>query len=161
MTDQAEINREEGARQPILVSACLLGLRTRYDGKTKLSQKVLDYLEREGLIAIPVCPEQLAGMPTPREGAHFLKGNGEDVLEGRGEICSVSGTPMDQIFRHGAEEVLRIAQLTQCRSALLKERSPSCGVNQIYCQGILVTGTGVTTALLIKSGLSVLSEEDL
>ena len=72
------MNRESSAnghREPILVSACLLGLPTRYDGKTKRSQAVVEYLQRENLLPIPVCPEQLAGMSTPREKTFFKSGH--------------------------------------------------------------------------------------
>lgn len=147
--------------RPILVSACLLGLNTRYDGRTKHNQAVLDYLAAHNLVPIPVCPEQLAGLPTPREETHFTAGNGEDVLEGHGEVASKTGASMNATFCKGAEEVLKIARLTGCRVALFKERSPSCGVNQIYRGGNKVAGMGVTTALMIREGFTVFSENDL
>jgi uncharacterized protein YbbK (DUF523 family) len=148
-------------REPILVSACLLGLQTRYDGRSKRNQKVIDFLQKHQLIAIPVCPEQLAGMPTPREATQFETGQGEDVLHGRGTVVSRSGQSMNDVFCRGAEEVLNIARLTGCRTALFKERSPSCGVHQIYRQGFRVSGMGVTAARLAEDGMIVLSEEDL
>jgi len=150
-----------GKPRTILVSACLLGLPTRYDGKTKLSQRVIDYLQREDLLPIPICPEQLAGMSTPREKTFFHSGNGQDVLAGSGKVVSASGQPMNEVFCRGAKLALKIARLSDCHHALLKERSPSCGVHQIYLGEECVTGTGVTTALLINEGLEVISEEDL
>ena len=75
--------------KPILVSACLLGLPTRYDGKSKRSEKVLDYLQREKLTPIPVCPEQLAGMTTPRDKTFFKAGDGQTVLTGTVLVMSV------------------------------------------------------------------------
>lgn len=151
--------------KPILVSACLLGLPTRYDGKTKRSQAVIDYLQRENLLPIPICPEQLAGMATPRDRTFFHSGDGHDVLDVHddkaGKVISVNGQPMNDVFCRGAKLVLQIAGLSDCRRALLKERSPSCGVHQIYRGDERVQGAGVTTALLINAGLDVISEEDL
>ena len=148
-------------REPILVSACLLGLQTRYDGRSKHCQKVMDFLQKHQLIAIPVCPEQLAGMPTPRDATQFDNGHGNDVLHGRGTVVSRSGQCMNEVFCHGAEEVLKVARLTGCNKALFKERSPSCGVHQIYRQGARVSGMGVTAARLAEEGMTLLSEEDL
>lgn len=148
-------------REPILVSACLLGLPTRYDGTTKRNQRVLDWLAREGLLPIPVCPEQLAGLPTPREQTFFRGGDGRAVMAGNGEVVSVSGKTMNEHFLRGAHQTLRVAQLTGCRRALLKERSPSCGVRQIHRGGDIVAGIGITAALLLEAGISVQSEETL
>ena len=150
-----------GHKQPILVSACLLGLATRYDGKAKRSQAVMEYLQRENLLPIPVCPEQLAGMSTPREKTFFNSGSGFDVLAGKGHAVSASGESMNDIFCRGARMVLQIGHLSHCRRALLKERSPSCGVHLIYRGEARGPGTGVTTALLIEEGFEVFSEEDL
>ena len=149
------------SRRPILVSACLLGLPTRYDGRSKCSSEVLDYLEREQLLAIPVCPEQLAGLPTPREKTCFLSGTGRDVVDGAGEVVSASGRKMNATFLKGARVTLAIARQTGCTHAIFKERSPSCGVHCVYRGPDKVPGAGVTTALLIQEGMTVLSEEDL
>jgi uncharacterized protein YbbK (DUF523 family) len=148
-------------REPILVSACLLGLPTRYDGTAKRKQAVLDWLEREQLLPIPVCPEQLAGLPTPREKTRFGRGDGRAVVAGSGEVVTFAGQPMNEFFLRGARETLRIARLTGCRRALLKERSPSCGVHQIHLNEAIVPGVGVATALLSDAGIAVLSETDL
>jgi uncharacterized protein YbbK (DUF523 family) len=145
----------------ILVSACLLGLPTRYDGKGKHSQDVLDYLQREKLTPIPVCPEQLAGMTTPRDKTFFQSGDGRAVLAGNGEAVSENGQLMNAIFCHGAKMTLEIARLSGCRRALLKEGSPSCGVHRVYLGEDMVAGIGITSALLINSGMDVISEEDL
>lgn len=147
--------------KPILVSACLLGLPTRYDGKAKHSQKVFDYLQREDLIPVPVCPEQLAGMTTPRAKTCFHSGDGHDVLAGKGQVISDSGQDMNEIFCRGAKLSLQVARLSKCQKALMKERSPSCGVHQVYLGQDRIAGAGVTTALLLQKGFEVLSEEDL
>lgn len=155
------LKEKKSHRQPVLVSACLLGLPTRYDGKTKRSQTVIDYLKRENLVPIPICPEQLAGMKTPRDKTFFLSGDGHDVLTGKGKVTSSNGQPMNEIFCRGAKLALQISRLSNCRRALLKERSPSCGVHQIYRGNEKVKGAGVTTALLISKGIEVISEEEI
>ena len=157
--DKEETPKKSG--ETILVSACLLGLPTRYDGKAKRSQDVLDYLQRENLTPIPVCPEQLAGMTTPRDKTFFLSGDGRAVLAGNGEAVSENGRSMNAIFCRGAKMTLEIARLSGCRRALLKEGSPSCGVHRVYLGEDKVAGMGVTSALLISSDLDVISEEDL
>lgn len=133
----------------ILVSACLLGCPCRYDGTAKADPRVLALMERHTLI--PVCPEQLGGLPTPRlpserrEGGVFDRG-GKNV------------TPQ---YRQGAEEVLRLARLYGCTHAVLKERSPSCGSGQIYdgsFSHVLVPGSGVAAELLAQNGITVLGE---
>ena len=147
--------------EPILVSACLLGLPTRYDGQCKHSQAVIDFLQRENLLPIPVCPEQLAGLTTPRDKTFFQAGTGVDVVAGNGSVISLNGEPMNEIFLLGAKLVFQIGEICNCRRALLKERSPSCGVHQIHLQDNIVSGRGVTTAFLINKGFDVISEEDI
>ncbi|PLY03447.1 MAG: DUF523 domain-containing protein [Desulfuromonas sp.] len=147
--------------EPILVSACLLGLRTRYDGTQRLHPEVTRFLETEGLLPIPVCPEQLAGLPTPRPSALFHSGDGDTLLDGNGELCDTSGNELNELFLQGAEQALSIARLTGCKRALLKERSPSCGCHQVYRAGNLVSGRGVTSALLQRNAIRVISEEEL
>lgn len=147
--------------RPILVSACLLGLSTRYDGRSKRNPQVLEHLRKNGLIPIPVCPEQLAGLPTPRPKTCFAAGDGADVLDGKGSLVRDDGSEVGRIFVSGADETLQIACLTGSREALFKERSPSCGVHQVYCGHRIVSGQGVATALLLRNGLQVYSEEDI
>lgn len=148
-------------KEPILVSACLLGLHTRYDGAGKRNQAVIDWLEHEGLLPVPVCPEQLAGLPTPRKKTRFRLGDGHAVIAGSGEVVTFDGQSMNEPFLRGARETLKIARLTGCRRALLKERSPSCGVHLIHRNDEIVEGVGIAAALLIEAGLVVYSEADL
>ena len=154
------MNRVSSLR-PILVSACLLGLATRYDGRSKPCPRVFDYLATEGLLPIPVCPEQLAGLATPRPPARFESGDGEALWLGQGELINQRGEPMNAVFMRGAQETLRIAQLTACHRALLKEGSPSCGLHRIHRGEARVAGIGVTGALLRQAGLTLISDEDL
>jgi uncharacterized protein YbbK (DUF523 family) len=147
--------------RPILVSACLLGLNTRYDGRTKKNQSVLDYLRDNDLQPIPVCPEQLGGLPTPRPQTWFQTGDGAAVLDGDGEVINIAGESMNETFIRGAQATLEIAQLSGCELALLKQRSPSCGVGQIYQGEQVVAGDGVTTALLKRHQIHIQSEDVL
>lgn len=147
--------------RPILVSSCLLGLRTRYDGGSKSNEKVLEFIREKGLIPIPVCPEQLAGMPTPRPATRFSRGDGAEVIDGKGAVVNAEGGIVNDTFLRGAIETSKLARLTGCSQALLKERSPSCGVHQIYLGDRIVAGQGVTAALLARNGLDIFSEEDL
>jgi len=145
----------------VLVSSCLLGLDSRYNGICKKNQGVLDFLADGGWTVVPVCPEQLAGLPTPRPATQFASGDGDDVLNSTGVVLNSRGVDMNAAFIKGAEQTLAIASLSNCTLAILKERSPSCGIHQIYRNGSIVPGRGVTAALLSKQGLSLYSEEDL
>ncbi len=135
-----------------LCSACLLGVKCRYDGKSNLNRKVLKLAKKE--ILIPVCPEQLGGLPTPREKA--------EQKEGR--VITQSGKDVTKNFLRGAQEVLKIAKRLGIKEAILKQRSPSCGSGQIYdgsFKGKVIKGDGITAKLLKKHGIKVITEEDL
>jgi len=151
------------AKRPktILVSSCLLGLDSRYNGICKKNQDVLDFLAANGWTAVPVCPEQLAGLPTPRPATQFANGDGDAVLTGNAVVLNSRGVDMNAAFIKGAEQALTIAGLSNCTLAILRERSPSCGVHEIYRNGSVVPGRGVTTALLRNQGLAIYSEDDL
>ncbi|MBN2644147.1 MAG: DUF523 domain-containing protein [Desulfuromonadaceae bacterium] len=145
----------------VLVSACLLGLPTRYSGVPKENQRVRDFLRRHQLIPIPVCPEQLGGLPTPRPKTFFSQGDGEAVLEGTGLLVNEQGEERNQPFILGAQATLAIARECNCELAILKERSPSCGSRQIYLGSQLISGRGVACALLVKKGLQIVNEEEI
>ena len=135
----------------ILVSACLLGLPVRYDGKSKPCERVISLLKRHTLI--PVCPEQLGGLPTPRPRAEIRDGK---VLNERGEDVT-------EHFERGARITLDIAKMLNVDLVIFKSRSPSCGVGKVYdgtFSGKLIDGNGIAADLLIKSGFEVLDEED-
>jgi len=135
-----------------LCSACLLGIKCRYDGKRKLNKKVIELLKKE--ILIPVCPEQLGGLPTPREPA--------EQKEKR--VITKFGKDVTRNFERGAKQVLGLAKLYGIKEAVLKQGSPSCGCGQIYdgtFSGRVIRGDGVTTAILKRNGIKVVSEEDL
>ena len=151
----------EATPRTILVSACLLGLRTRYDGETRSNDAVIDFITRGNWLPIPICPEQLGGLPTPRPDAEFKIGDGAALLAGNGLLVNRISTDVGSEFLQGAEQTAAIASLCHCSIALLKERSPSCGVHYIYRNGELIKGSGVTAAHLQLQGLSLFSEEDL
>lgn len=133
----------------ILVSACLLGMHCRYDG-TGVMQEELKELSRNYHL-IPVCPEIYGGLATPRSpaecvGERIVTKNGEDVTDA---------------YYKGAEEILHLARLYNCRYAILKERSPSCGYGSIYdgtFQGRLVSGNGAAAQLLSDHGIEIYGE---
>ena len=142
-----------GRRGPVLVSACLLGLPTRYDAAHSRREGVVRMLR--GCPLIPVCPEQLGGMPTPRHPAEITAGSGRDVLEGRARLVDDQGTDVTEQCLRGARTVARIADLFGVRRAVLKEGSPSCGVRRVKRRGRDVEGSGVTAALLRQRGIEV------
>ena len=142
-----------------IVSACLAGLRTRYDGKDCCDKRI-QCLVAEGK-AIPVCPEQLGGLPTPREAIEIRNDNGNGILLGRTKaIGKESGTDYTPNLLRGADEVLKIASLLKIKKAILKDGSPSCGSTYIKKGGKRIKGVGVTTAVLLMAGVKVLSEKD-
>ncbi len=128
----------------VLVSACLVGLCTRYDGAVKANPSCMEFLQ--GTTWIPVCPEQLGGLPTPRPAADILSGNGHGVLNGTASVRTRSGEDLSAPFIKGAEQVLQIATSQKVSAACLKSGSPSCAVS----------GTiGVTAALLKEQGITL------
>ena len=136
----------------ILISACLLGTRCRYDGASKEHPLVKTLAERHTLV--PVCPEQLWGLPTPRPPAERQGGT----------VRTRSGIDVTDQYRRGAEETLRLCRLLGCEAAVLKERSPSCGRGQIYdgtFSGTLTAGDGVTAELLTANGIPVYGESQI
>jgi uncharacterized protein YbbK (DUF523 family) len=139
--------------RPLLVSACLLGLATRYDGSHRLCPDLLSMAHACTLI--PVCPEQLGGLPTPRPPAEVASGTGADVLDGAARVVDSTGADVTDRYLRGAELAARIAELTGARSAVLKEGSPSCGVSRIRRDGADAPGEGVAAALLRRRGLQL------
>ena len=133
----------------ILVSACLAGFPCRYDGTSKTNEKIVQLVREDK--AIPVCPEQLGGLTTPRLPSEIRNGR----------VFSSEGRDVTPEFEKGAAAVLQIAKEYGCTKAILKARSPSCGKGQIYdgtFSGKLVDGNGKTTALLLENGIEVITE---
>lgn len=146
-------------QKKILVSACLLGICCRYDGRSKPSQEVLAQIGFKNNF-IPICPEQWGGLSTPRVPCEIVGGDGADVWRMHAKVCDCQGQDYSSAYRKGAEEVLRIAKVFQATEAWLMSKSPSCGCGQIYdgsFSGRLHNGDGVCTALLKQHGLAVRS----
>ena len=138
----------------ILVSHCLLGEPCRYDGASRLDRQVLE-LHKAGHTLIPVCPEVLGGLDTPRPPAE---------LQPDGRVMNRQGEDVTEAYRRGAELALKIARENGCTIAILKARSPSCGSGEIYdgtFSGALTSGFGVTARLLREAGITVMDEEHL
>lgn len=138
----------------LLVSACLLGVNCRYNAEPKaLPDDLLSrLLERHTVV--PVCPEQLGGLTTPREPS-----------ERQGtRVVMRSGRDVTAAYARGAQEALRLARQFGCTAAVLKERSPSCGHGEIYdgtFTGTRTSGDGVTAALLLENGIAVYGESEI
>jgi uncharacterized protein YbbK (DUF523 family) len=152
---QASAKRRPG----IIVSACLTGVRCRYDGGHRLDQKVLRRSMEEELV--PLCPEQMGGLSIPRHPSEIIGGDGDDVLDGRARVVDTEGMDVTGQFLKGADEFLSTAKRSNIKKAIMKEKSPSCGVHRIYRNGILVSGKGVLTALLMREGIGIMSNEEI
>ena len=151
-----------GEKENILVSACLLGVNCRYDGGNGKQDGLIGLIDKYNFI--PVCPEQLGGLGTPREPAEqqFVYGETGDLDIVR--VVDRSGKDVTDCFFKGAEETLKLARLYDCKRAILKERSPSCGHGCIYdgtFSGTKVPGDGVTARLLEENGILVSGESSI
>lgn len=136
----------------ILVSACLLGEKCRFDGKSKPNEQVLKLKEKYN--CIPVCPEVDGGLPTPRNSSEIV---GDKVI-----MCD--GTDVTNAFQKGACAALLAARENNCKLAVLKARSPSCGKGAVYDGSFtktLKSGDGITASLLISNGITVIDEMEI
>ncbi len=113
------------------------------------------------IIFIPLCPEQLGGLTTPRVSAQIVNGNGEDVLDNFARVIDSMGRDVTEQFLRGAEEAGRIAKLMGASGAIMKEMSPSCGVRFIRKSDSIIEGMGVTSALLMREGIHVISSDEI
>ena len=146
----------------ILVSACLLGIDCKYNGSNNENTKVKEYLkDKEFVIA---CPEQLGGLSTPRNPSEIVKCDKDGIINENYKIINNKNVDVTENFIKGAKETLKIAQIYNCKEAILKEGSPSCGSTFIYdgsFTGNKILGEGVTTKLLRDNNIKVISEKDL
>jgi uncharacterized protein YbbK (DUF523 family) len=136
------------------VSACLLGLPTRYDNRCLKDVSISG--EFQNRVIIPVCPEQLGGLPTPRPPSEFRGGSGPEVLAGKARLVNAEGADVTENFLRGAEITCKIAGIAGAAEALLKDGSPSCGLSRVAVDGKEVAGMGVTAAALAKLGLKLM-----
>lgn len=136
----------------IFVSSCLLGIDCKYNGKNNKNDKVLEFIK--DYTVIPICPEQLGGLETPRLPAEII---GDKVINSEGKDVTKN-------FKKGANEVLKLLELYDIEFAILKNGSPSCGSSLIYdgtFSNIKINGEGITVRELRKKGIKVVSEEDI
>lgn len=139
--------------EKILISACLIGDKCRYDGRTNYNPKIKDLLEKYELI--PFCPEVEGGLKTPRDPSEIQKD---------GSIKMVTGRDVTKFYERGAEKALDICLCLGIKIAILKDRSPSCGSKKIHdgsFSGKVIDGEGVTTQLLKRKGIKVISEDEI
>ena len=135
-------------KEKILVSGCLLGLNCRFDGKNNYTKEIDEFLKDYSVI--PICPEIMGGLPTPRIGA-------ERVAD---RVITADGRDVTEQYRKGAEEVLFLAKKYNVKKALLKLRSPSCGSDKIYdgtFTNTVTKGNGVTAELLKNNGIEIIT----
>jgi len=148
----------------VLVSACLLGKRVRYDGGSlSINEQILDSWLSEGRV-VSVCPEVEAGMSIPRKPAEIAEGHGGQVLDGEADVIERDGGSVTDDFIEGASVALARCQQHNITVAVLAESSPSCGSSFIYdgsFSGNRIPGMGVTTALLRRHGIQVYSQHEL
>ena len=139
-------------KEYILVSECLAGVNCTYDDSNNESKAVLDLMKTHNVVL--VCPEQLGGLATPRIPAEQI---GDKVFDKNGKDVTIN-------FNKGAQEALKIAKIYNCKKAILKAKSPSCGSKQVYDgshSGNLIEGEGVTSKLLRENGIEILNENEI
>ena len=150
--------------EKILVSACLVGERVRYNGIVKsFESHVLTSWNRRGRVVV-ICPEVAGGLLVPRPRSEISGGDGSQVLNGHKKVIHINGQDVTRYFLDGAQKALELAGSLGIRIAILKEGSPSCGSGYIYdgsFSGIKKSGKGVTAALLEESGIRVFSEREI
>ncbi len=150
--------------QKILVSACLLEEKIRYDGLVVPVSKMMTDILRSTADMIPFCPEVAGGLPVPRNPAEISGKDGFDVLDGRATVKNKSGDDVTLFYLNGAAKALETAIKNNIQVAILKEKSPSCGNSLIYdgtFTKTLKSGKGVTSALFERNGIHVFNEKEI
>lgn len=145
----------------ILVSGCLSGDNSFYNGVSKVIEPIKKLVEENK--AIPVCPELLGGLSVPRERSEIKGGTGQDVLAGRCKVVTESGKDITTDFIAGARRTLSLAKKYNVKKAVLKSRSPACGCGQIYNGSFtekVIEGDGVACALLKINGIEVIRDDE-
>ena len=140
-------------KEPVGVSLCLLGIPCRYDGGHKRMKGLERFLER--FSPVPFCPEQLAGLTTPRLPAQFYGGDARAVLKGKAKIVNEKGEDVTEKLIKGCEYALEIAELAGVKRLFLKEKSPCCGLNRVWVEDELVAGCGLIRAMIEDKGLDI------
>jgi uncharacterized protein YbbK (DUF523 family) len=144
----------------VLVSACLVGINCKYDGRNNRNGLISQLIENGYFIPVPVCPEQIGGLPTPRHQSEIQ--NYEDDHSTL-KVKNIKGEFIEQFFFRGADEVLKIARSCNARRCIMKENSPSCGVKRVYdgsFSGKKIDGTGITSYVLKRDGRTIISSDE-
>jgi uncharacterized protein YbbK (DUF523 family) len=142
----------------IIISACLAGLRTRYDGKAKPHPQLREIAGRA--VLVPICPEILGGLGIPRSPCHFVGGDGAALLRKEARVIDKDGIDRTSCFLRAADECMRIVELVSPGMIIFKEGSPSCGVHRVDIEGSWQSGCGVVTATIRDLNIAMISEED-
>lgn len=140
------------SKEKILVSACLAGINCKYNGNNNENEKIIELIKNKDVIL--VCPEQLGGLKTPRTPAEIINN----------KVITKDNIDVTKEYQKGAEEVLTLAKKFNIKKAILKSKSPSCGKGKIYdgtFSNSLIDGNGITTELLKKHGIEVISSDEL
>ena len=145
--------REVSKLKKLIISACLLGEKCRYDGESKPCDAINELKKK--FLLLPVCPECMGGLSTPRPPAE---------IQADGRVVNREGSDVTAAYHRGAESVLALARREGCTLALLKEKSPSCGKGKIYdgsFTGTLTDGNGICADLLMQNGIKVFGESEI
>ncbi len=142
----------------IIISACLAGLHTRYDGKAKPHPQLREIAERA--VLVPICPEILGGLGIPRPQCHFVGGDGAALLRREARVIDKNGIDRTSCFLRAADECMRIVELVSPGMIIFKEGSPSCGIRRVDIEGSWQSGCGVVTATIRNLDIAIISEED-
>ena len=139
----------------ILISACLVGMNCKYNGENNFNEKALE-LVKSGK-AIPICPEQLGGLTTPRDPSEIK------IIDNKRHVINNKNKDVTEEFERGAKEVLKLAKELNVEKVILQSRSPSCGVGKIYSGNfdkVLIDGNGILAQMLIDNNIEVVDIED-
>lgn len=139
-------------KENVLISACLLGINCKYSGGNNYKKQVDLLKEKYNLI--PICPEIYGGLETPRDPSEIVDS----------KVLNKKGIDVTYQFKKGAEETLKLAEFYKVKLAILKEKSPSCGFEEIYdgtFSGKLKKGNGITAELLFKNGIKIIGESNI
>ena len=163
----------------VVVSPCLLGIPCRYDAKSKENPLVVRFLAETSRPVLPLCTEVLAGLGVPRPPMYFVGGDGAALLRGGADLVNSEGRSCGELMVAGARLAAAMAQAGRCTRAVLKAKSPSCGLRRVYGvqdpksllegrrpegkapQKVLRPGQGVFAALLDEAGVECVNEEEL
>ena len=140
----------------MLISACLVGINCKYNGKNNYNEKALDLVKKG--IAISICPEQLGGLTTPRNPSEIR------IIDNKVHVIDNKNNDVTKEFEKGANEVLKLAKDLNVDKVILKSKSPSCGIGKIYdgtFSNNLIDGNGILANLLIDNNIEVVDIEDI